>query len=31
MTGADRAMFGDLPAGAKLFHVSPGEVAAETA
>ncbi|SEC48042.1 DNA replication and repair protein RecF [Rhizobiales bacterium GAS191] len=29
MTGADRALFGDLPAGAKLFQVTPGEVAAE--
>ncbi|MFI5014655.1 MAG: DNA replication/repair protein RecF [Hyphomicrobiales bacterium] len=26
MTGADRALFGDLPVGAKLFTVTPGEV-----
>jgi len=26
MTGADRAVFGGLPAGAKLFTVTPGNV-----
>jgi len=29
MTGADRALFGDLPQGAKLFRVTPGEVRQE--
>ena len=27
MTGADRALFGDLPAGAELFEVTPGRLA----
>jgi DNA replication and repair protein RecF len=27
MTGADRALFGDLPGGASLYAVTPGEVA----
>jgi DNA replication and repair protein RecF len=27
MTGADRALFGDLPAGAELFEVAPGRLA----
>ncbi|MBV9136817.1 MAG: DNA replication and repair protein RecF, partial [Hyphomicrobiales bacterium] len=26
MTGADQAMFGELPESARLFHVSPGKV-----
>jgi DNA replication and repair protein RecF len=26
MTGADRALFGDLPPGARVFHVTPGKV-----
>ena len=28
MTGADRALFSDLPTGAELFHVTPGQVEA---